>query len=187
MISKETMPIVTFSYFGILEIDKLYEILCLSKSDPEAFDAICKSYSVISHKHNKNHISVNIHEIVYSDIGLYAPAYTLLNNTYQGYIKRYGYEIVSKVIVPDPYGIRAKVERILQFIMNEIYEVDEMEVHFKVPGFMKPPSSIPEIIYSVLKSKFEITHEKLADEIKQMDVDPNLRAIQIKKRSESNE
>lgn len=187
MTQKETVPIVTFSYFGILELPKLYEhaLLSVSKRDPEMFENMCKSYTVISHIHNKNHVSVYIHDILYSDM-MYVPnsAYLGLKELYHSYCKRYGYETVSKIIVQDQFVIKKKIEDILNFIMNDMYKVDELEVHFKVPGRMQPPSSIPEIIYSILKSKFMITHEKLADEIEEIDVDPNLRAIQIKKRSD---
>lgn len=176
------IPIITFSYFGVLEIPKLDEILAVSKTDPDSFNLLCESYAVISHKHNKNHSSVNIHEILRLDMDLYAPAYILMKKWYHSLTKKYGYETVSKVIVPDQYGIQKKVENILNFVMDELYKTDELEIHFKVPGVFEPHSYIPEIIYFVLKSKFEITHEKLTDEMREEDGDIHLRGIQIKKR-----
>lgn len=117
-------------------------------------------------------VNLTIHELLLDDI-INTPL-TCIQEPYNDLTQEYDEEVLNLFILKDSKKIETKLYHSINFTMKEFFKTDILQIEFT----RYPYSSIPKVIYNVLKDNFHIKkHNKMNN--------PNI--IIIKRRISDNE
>lgn len=153
--NKGVYPTLEFTWSYPDQLFMLDEIL---SCDKDTLIKVNSRYSVISHSsepllHNCPIIDI-LQESIFRD--------RFLRETYDGYVEKYGQDIVDIFIHKDKKIISNKITSIINFVMDDIYKSNIINIKFRYeirPMSNPLPYELPNLIYHTIQMYFWV-HEK---------------------------